>query len=424
LKTGTIFRLGGDIWGYDIELFNFYKEKEILLEPERKFIVDDVLPPLNDVINITCNILKTNLILSDDEVESNLISYNTNEDVNKDKANISDYVIKFEMEAKINGEIKYTKGICVLCNIPSKKIKALITYNHMMNFDFLNKGEKMILYINKKENEININTKRYKYTNKDLDITIIEILDNDNIKNFIEIDKFINSRNYTGTNIISVSLNDNEDFDLSYSKIIEKNNDNYICNIESIKEGLIILKDNMKLIGIIKEKEEKINIIPMNIIINKINFIKGIYEIKKDDIGKDIQLINSKDDLGNIKNEEIEKNIKIIINGEIESNILKYKFNKEGDYIIYFISYNELTNMSGMFYNCSLLKKLDLSSFNTNQVTNMSHMFYNCSSLKELNLSLFNTNQVTNMSSMFRYCFSLEKLDLSSFNTNQVINMS
>ena len=134
----------------------------------------------------------------------------------------------------------------------------------------------------------------------------------------------------------------------------------------------------MKLIGIIKEKEEKINIIPMNIIINKINFIKGIYEIKKDDVGKDIQLINSKDDLGNIKNEEIEKNIKIIINGEIESNILKYKFNKEGDYIIYFISYNELTNMSCMFDHCSSLKELDLSSFNTNQVTDMSDMFYYC----------------------------------------------
>ena len=403
MKTGTIFSLIGDIWGYDIELFNFFNEKEILLEPERKFIVSNALPPLNDVINITCNILKTNLILSDDEVESNLISYNTNEDVNKDKANISDYVIKFEMEAKINGEIKYTKGIGVLCNIPSKKIKALITYNHMMNFDFLNKGEKMILYINKKENEININTIRYKYTNKDLDITIIEILDNDNIKNFIEIDKFINSRNYTGTNIISVSLNDNEDFDLSYSKIIDKENDNYICNIESIKEGLIILKDNMKLIGIIKEKEEKINIIPMNIIINKINFIKGIYRIKKDDISKDIQILNNKNVLVNIANEEIEKNIKIIINGEIESNILKYKFNKEGDYIIYFISYNELTNMSCMFDHCSSLKELDLSSFNTNQVTSMSWMFCNCSSLEKLNLSSFNTNQVTNMNMTIKF---------------------
>ena len=40
-KTGTLFILGGDIWGYDIELFNYYGVKEILLEPERKFTIDD-----------------------------------------------------------------------------------------------------------------------------------------------------------------------------------------------------------------------------------------------------------------------------------------------------------------------------------------------------------------------------------------------
>ena len=39
IKSGTIFRLEGDIWGYDITLFSKYDEKEILLEPERKFIV-------------------------------------------------------------------------------------------------------------------------------------------------------------------------------------------------------------------------------------------------------------------------------------------------------------------------------------------------------------------------------------------------
>ena len=44
----------------------------------------------------------------------------------------------------------------------------------------------------------------------------------------------------------------------------------------------------MKLLGIIKEKEEKLNIIPMNLIINKINFIKCIFQIKNDDIGKNI----------------------------------------------------------------------------------------------------------------------------------------
>ena len=56
IKTGTIFVLKGDIWGYDIELFNYFHEKEILLEPERKILIDNVLPPLNGVINITCTI--------------------------------------------------------------------------------------------------------------------------------------------------------------------------------------------------------------------------------------------------------------------------------------------------------------------------------------------------------------------------------
>ena len=42
--------------------------------------------------------------------------------------------------------------------------------------------------------------------------------------------------------------------------------------------------------------------------------------------------------------------------------------------------------MSYMFYNCSSIKELNLSNFNTNNVTNMEGMFYNCLSLQELNL--------------------------------------
>jgi len=75
----------------------------------------------------------------------------------------------------------------------------------------------------------------------------------------------------------------------------------------------------------------------MNIIINKINFIKCIYEIKKENIGNDIQILNNK--TWEI-NKEIEKEINVIIDGEIKSNILTSKFNKEGTYIIYLIVYN------------------------------------------------------------------------------------
>jgi len=53
-KRVTIFSLYGDLWGYDITLFNYYNEHEILLEPERKFIVKQILPPLNEIISVTC----------------------------------------------------------------------------------------------------------------------------------------------------------------------------------------------------------------------------------------------------------------------------------------------------------------------------------------------------------------------------------
>ena len=106
--------------------------------------------------------------------------------------------------------------------------------------------------------------------------------------------------------------------------------------------------DNLKLIGLIKENKDNKDIIciPMNIIINKINYIKNIYEIKKEEIGKEIQILNNgyitKDDRFIKKNDKIEKEIKVIINGEIKENILNYKFKKEGKYKIYYISDNIL----------------------------------------------------------------------------------
>ena len=158
-----------------------------------------------------------------------------------------------------------------------------------MNLDFLNNGQKILLYINKKEYEINIKKVRYFYTTEEFDITIIEILDDDCVKNFIEIDKFINSKNYIDEDIICISLTKNKKINFSYGNIIEKKDDYYKCDIEPHNEGIIILKDNMKLIGIIHE----LNMIPMNIIMNKINFIRCIYYIKKEDLNKDIQIINN-----------------------------------------------------------------------------------------------------------------------------------
>ena len=194
IKSGTIFTLGGDIWGYDITLFNYFKEEEILLEPERKFIVDNVLPPVNEIINVNCRILKTPLIL--DNIEYNIINNNIEEE-NEDNISINDYnikkgIVKIEMEIKINDKYKYISGIGLLCNIKSKNMKVFITYNHIIDIEFLNNEKKLIFFNDNEKIEINMEINRYKNTNKELDYTIIEILEEDNINNYLEIDDYIN----------------------------------------------------------------------------------------------------------------------------------------------------------------------------------------------------------------------------------------
>lgn len=82
-----------------------------------------------------------------------------------------------------------------------------------------------------------------------------------------------------------------------------------------------------------------------------------------------------------------------------------------------------VTNMGGMFYGCSKLESLDLSSFNTSKTTNMFCMFYECSKLESLDLSSFDTQNVTNLVAMFYGCSALKELNVSSFNTENVDDM-
>jgi len=108
---------------------------------------------------------------------------------------IEDCVFKIIRE---NEKHEYITGTGFFCNISSKNIKALITSNHVLDQIFL-ENEKKLKYIidtdNKKyEKEINLEIDRYKNTGVDVDFTIIEILPEDNITNFLEVDKYINSK--------------------------------------------------------------------------------------------------------------------------------------------------------------------------------------------------------------------------------------
>ena len=75
------------------------------------------------------------------------------------------------------------------------------------------------------------------------------------------------------------------------------------------------------------------------------------------------------------------------------------------------------------FYQCSSLKSVDLSKFDTSSVTNMRYMFYNCWRLSNLDVSKFDTSNVTDMSYMFYYCCNLTSLEVSNFDTSKVTKM-
>ena len=46
--------------------------------------------------------------------------------------------------------------------------------------------------------------------------------------------------------------------------------------------------------------------------------------------------------------------------------------------------------MIALFYNCSTLTSIDVSSFDTSIVTDMKWLFYGCSNLLSINVSNFN----------------------------------
>lgn len=81
-------------------------------------------------------------------------------------------------------------------------------------------------------------------------------------------------------------------------------------------------------------------------------------------------------------------------------------------------------HMNDMFMNCSSLKTIDTSKFNTAKVKDMQFMFYNCSSLQTLDVSNFNTSNVTDMTNMFYNCKLLKNIDLTNFDTSKVTDFS
>ena len=191
-------------------------------------------------------------------------------------------VCKIIREFKTNNETKFISGTGFFCEIPFSDIKVIFTNNHILDQEFLDNEKKLtyIIDIEKKEveKEINLELKRIKYTNSELDFTIIEILKEDKITNFLEIDKYFNSRDYKDEHVFSVQFPLSQNLKISPGKIIDKKDQFFLYTLGTNKGSSgspIILINNSKVIGLHKagHNKDKIKInlgIPMKLIIKKI----------------------------------------------------------------------------------------------------------------------------------------------------------
>ena len=153
-------------------------------------------------------------------------------------------------------------------------LPVLITNNHVINEDVLFKeNKKFKIKIKEEKNEIEINlNKRMKYTNKDYDITIIEIKEEDEIKSFLELDdKIINdiinnsdeNNDYIDETLYIIQYPEGQ-LSVSYGIlqnifIDKKYNFNHKCCTRRGSSGSPILNLKNKIIGLHKEGTNKYN---------------------------------------------------------------------------------------------------------------------------------------------------------------------
>ena len=309
------------------------------------------------------------------------------------------------------------KDICIkLGNKINLNLNSLIflyggnQLNLDKTFNEITKENKINILVYKNENEICIKCGRILNNkiiddiillNNNINYTLIGLKSQiDNIMNDLINKKDIMYINSQLKNINILINNINED--------IKKNNN----QLNQLKINFInnnnnnIIENKNEIICVYDKKDEEINLL-------------HDYNENMDDWNEDYKksYIEGKNNIN-------EKNIEIYINNKRIKFDYKYKSNEKGEIKVKFIFNKLLTSTSCMFRECSSLKSIDLSSFNTSNVNDMSGMFYNCSSLKSIDLSSFNTSNVKDMRDMFYSCSSLESIDLSSFNTSNVNNMS
>ena len=330
-------------------------------------------------------------------------------------------------------------GIGFFCYIKyeEKEIPVVIINNYEFNKEDI---DSIKILKENEEKEIKLGNVRIK--NKEFNVTVIEIEENNKIKiQYLEIDDRLYKKDYeyyfNNDSLYIIQYFDIKNILVSNGRInnIYNNNTFKYLGYNNIKGSIIFNSLNNKIIGLHNINKLNNNNIGLffKIIIESFkirykylsyekNEINMVIKIEKEDINKKIYFLNNND---NSFKEINESNAELYINDKKENIFKKYFIPKnEGEYQIKLKINKIINNFRYMFAECNKIINLNLNSLNTINANNMGYMFYNCEKLKIINLLAFNTIKVKNMEYMFYNCKSLTNIDLSYFKIKNVDNMS
>ena len=357
------------------------------------------------------------------------------EELTERTKDIKQNILKIEIA---NG---YGTGFLCKIYIDDKPIPVLITCYHVINQEYI-KDKDFLFFSFRKNNEgfertLNLNIKRIIYQNKELDVTFIEIKEEDNLDmySFLEMDNSISDNNpnmlheycyllhypdgaekikLTQGEIKELIQNNNlltnswTDFGSSGAPIINYKN-NYVLGVHksSNKDGKEITGKGTILNYAAKkfseEKKEEIKILYENLYCTS-NTMDMIYIIPNNE--KNIKLFSNKffNMYATISNLLI-----LIYNGHDYSFKQYFNVNDfdnseiiKGEARITLKGIEYINNMDFMFSGCNELKKVIAKETDFSNVISMNATFEKCENLEEIaNTSKWNLENVTSLKGLF-----------------------
>ena len=381
IKEGTIFDLCGNIWGYDISLFNKMLDEQIILEPEQESDIMNVVPPSkNDFIHVRCFIKKTPIILKDIKPDYIKITY------------------KFDgkkRDIRIFGEsfVEKNSNLIFIYENLKYRIKSSLSASELKNNTFH-------IYLSGFNNITNLSHM----------FSCCEEV------NYISLNNFLRYYNITDISYMFYSC---------YSLILLPDDISNldISNVNNISNIFSFCTSLQAIVDISNWNTSKVTDISK--IFYKCSNLSHLPDISRWNTSNVIDMrgifygCSSLSYLPDISKWNTSR-VKDISNLFYNCQSLQYlpdisKWNT-----------SNVIDMRGIFYKCSSLSYLpDISKWNTSSAKNISDLFYNCKSLLYLpDISKCKTSNITEIQRLFYGCSSISKLpDISKWKLPYIINM-